>query len=51
MAARHGDVDGWTSSVSRGAYGCDPWRGNLKNLPVLKRGLTFEVGDGSRIKF
>jgi len=44
-------VDDWILSASRGVYGCGPWRGFLKYLPLFRLGLAYEVGHGRRIKF
>lgn len=51
VATRYGVCDNWTPSVPRWTYGCGPWRGILKYLPVFSHGLVYEVGNGIRIKF
>lgn len=51
VVLKYGSFDDGTSTVSRGSYGCCPFRRFLKLLPMFSHGLAFEVGDGSRIKF
>lgn len=51
VVARHGVRDVWTLSVSRGSYGCSPWRGIWNYLPMFFHCLAFEVENGTRIRF
>lgn len=51
VVAKYGSQNDWTPSVSRGPYGCGPWKGILKHLPMFTRGFAFDVGDGCCIKF
>lgn len=51
VVAKFGSVDWWDLIVYRGSYGRSPWRGIMNHLHLFKGGLTYEVGDGMRVRF
>lgn len=51
VPAKYWASNDWFPYFPSGTYGCSPWRGIVNYLPLFRRSLSYEVGDGRCIKF
>lgn len=51
MARNFGLEDGWDIRLNREPYGRSLWRGIMQYCHLFQEGMTYEVGEGSRIRF
>lgn len=52
ICSKYGSLwGGWTSGTSPGSYGVGLWKNIRKDWAHFSSFLSFEVGDGTRVKF
>ena len=52
MDAKYGSSwGGWSSDIVWGPYGVSLWKSIRQEWPSFLKHLTFDVGDGAKVKF